>query len=259
MTILNAVNFFSESLGINTSMNVILPQRSLIDAQTRRKPKYRCLYLLHGYSDDHTAWQRFSSIERYVDGLNLAVIMPSVNLSFYTDMEHGGKYWQFISEEVPAVVQELFPLSLKRADNFVAGLSMGGYGAFKLALSHPERFAAAASLSGSMDIRETVKEHGDPDEESWLAEMHNIFGDLRKVPGSQHDLYKLAKKAAKGTLKPRLYLCCGTEDPDYEINLLFRDHLSSLDFNLTFEDGPGEHNWAYWDRMIQHVLDWLPG
>ena len=92
-----------------------------------------------------------------MEGLNLAVVMPAVHLSFYTDMAYGGKYWQFISEEVPAVVRDMFPLSSEREDNFVAGLSMGGYGAFKLALTYPERYAAAASLSGAVDISEVVK------------------------------------------------------------------------------------------------------
>ena len=257
MTILNEVHFFSESLGMHTSMNVILPQRRLVDAQTRRKPKYRTLYLLHGYSDDHTAWQRWSSIERYVEGMNLAVVMPSGGLSFYTDMEHGGNYWRFISEEVPAVARDMFPLSSKRADNFVAGLSMGGYGAFKLALAHPDRFAAAASLSGSVDIRDTVKAHDEADGEMWLARMHDIFGDLRKVPGSKHDLYRLAEKAARSAVKPSLYLCCGTEDPDYEINLNFCEHLRYLDFDLTYEEAQGGHDWVFWDSMIQNVLAWL--
>ncbi len=263
--ITNEVNFFSESLGMRATLAVLLPQRPPTEllagsSQRKRKPKYRSLYLLHGYSDDHTAWQRWSSIERYAEGLELAVIMPSVHLSFYTDMAHGGQYWQFISEEVPAIVRDMFPLSDKRADNFVAGLSMGGYGAFKLALTHPDRFAAAASLSGALDIREEVKTHGDPDEEAWLDNMRNIFGDLRKVPGSEHDLFKLSTKLAKSAAKkPRLFQCCGTEDDLYADNLRFRDHILNLQLDLTYEDGPGEHDWAYWDKMIQKVLAWLPG
>ncbi|HEY9528971.1 MAG TPA: alpha/beta hydrolase-fold protein, partial [Anaerolineales bacterium] len=137
--ILTEVNFFSETLILGCTMLVLLPQRPLTEVQKKPQKKFRTLYLLHGRSDDHAAWQRQTSIERYVEGLNLAVVMPAVHRSFYTDMMHGGKYWQFISEEVPAVVHSLFPVSSARKDNFVAGLSMGGYGAFKLALTHPER------------------------------------------------------------------------------------------------------------------------
>src|SRR6266545_4821982 len=231
--ILNEVNFFSETLGLLSSMHVLLPQRPLVDARNKPRKKLRTLYLLHGHSDDHTAWQRWTSIERYVEGLNLAVVMPAVHLSFYTDMAYGGNYWQFISEEVPAVARDLFPLSSDRKDNFVAGLSMGGYGAFKLALTHPERFAAAASLSGAVDINEVVKAHGDPNEKIWLAEMRNIFGDLGKVPGSKHDLIALAKKVAKGHVKPRLYQCCGTEDALHADNIRFRDAIRKLSLDLT--------------------------
>ena len=255
--ILNEINFFSETLGLRSTMYVLLPQRRLLDGKSKRTPKYRTLYLLHGHSDDHTAWMRWSSIEKYADGLNLAVVLPAVHLSFYTDMVYGGKYWQFISEEVPAFVHATFLLSSDRKDNFVAGLSMGGYGAFKLALTHPDRFAAAASLSGAVDIREVVKAHGTPEDEVWLAGMRNVFGDLSKVSGSQHDLFALAKKVANAPVKPRLYQCCGTEDFLHTDNIRFRDAVSKFPLDLTYTDGPGAHNWAYWDARIQDVLAWM--
>ena len=254
--ILNEVNFFSEVLGLRSSMYVLLPQRKLLDGKNKHTPKYRTLYLLHGHSDDHTAWMRWSSIEKYVDGLNLAVVMPAVNLSFYTDMVHGGAYWQFISEEVSAVVRNMFSLSSKREDNFVAGLSMGGYGAFKLALTYPERYAAAASLSGSLDIREVVGGRN-RDNELWLKGMRNVFGDLSKVSGSENDLFMLAKKVAKGSVKPKLFQCCGTEDFLHADNIRFRDVVQKLPLDFTYTDGPGEHNWAYWDARIQDVLKWM--
>ncbi len=256
--ILTDVKFRSETLGLGCTMNVIVPQRTLEDAQSGVKPQYRTLYLLHGYSDDQTAWQRWTSIERYAEKYNLAVVMPAVNLSFYTDMAHGGRYWQFISEEVPAVARDLFPLSPNRADNFVAGLSMGGYGAFKLALTHPDRFAAAASLSGATDICEVFKPNNDPENPAWLEQMRNVFGDLSKVRGSDLDLFTLAEKVAQGQLKPKLHQCCGTEDFLYADNIRFREHVGKLPLDLTFEEGPGDHNWAYWDVMIQKVLAWLP-
>jgi len=256
--ILNEVNFFSETLGLLSSMYVLLPQRQLAEVKKQTRKKLRTLYLLHGHSDDHTAWQRYTSIERYAEGLNLAVVMPAVHLSFYNDMAHGGKYWQFISEEVPALVRDIFPVSSRREDNFVAGLSMGGYGALKMALTYPERFAAAASLSGAVDINDVVSvRKGDPFNKAWLEEMRTVFGDLSKVAGSRNDLFTLAKKVSKSPVKPRLYQCCGTEDDLYPQNIRFRDAVRKLPLDLTYEEGPGEHNWAYWDEMIQNVLGWM--
>ncbi len=256
--ILNEVKFFSDTLGLLSSMYVLLPPRTLAEMKNNRAPKYRTLYLLHGHSDDHTVWQRYTSIERYAEDLKLAVVMPAVHLSFYNDMAHGGKYWQFISEEVPALVRDMFSLSSKREDNFVAGLSMGGYGAFKMALTHPDRFAAAASLSGAVDLSEVIRvKKEDPENKAWIEEMHTVFGDLSKVPGSKHDLFTLAKKVSKGSIKPWLYQCCGMEDDLYPDNVRFRDAVRKLPLDLTYEEGPGEHNWPYWDKMIQNVLAWM--
>ncbi len=132
----NQINFFSDLLASRCSLNVLLPQNRPVEPGNNYHPPFRVLYLLHGYSDDQTAWQRWSSIECYVEGLNLAVIMPAVQNSFYSDMAHGGKFFTYVTEELPALVHEIFPLSTERADTFVAGLSMGGYGAFKFS-SHP--------------------------------------------------------------------------------------------------------------------------
>jgi putative tributyrin esterase len=255
--ILTEIKFFSDVLGFHNTMHVLLPKRTLAEMKKERAPKYRTLYLLHGHSDDHTAWQRWTSIERYAEGLNLVVVTPAVHLSFYNDMAHGGKYWQFISEEVPTLVRDMFGLSTARRDNFVAGLSMGGYGAFRMALTHPERFAAAASLSGAIDIAAVVDPTSPRSNKAWLEEMRTVFGELSKVPGSRHDLFALARKAAKGPVKPRLYQCCGTEDELHPDNVRFRDAVQKLPLDLTYEEGPGEHNWAYWDMMIQRVLRWM--
>jgi S-formylglutathione hydrolase FrmB len=134
---------------------------------------------------------------------------------------------------------------------------MGGYGAFKLALTDPERFAAAASLSGAVDIGAVVRADNPRNDETRMAELHNVFGDLDKVSGSKHDLLTLAKQAAKGHIKPRLYQCCGTEDFLYADNVRFRDAVRKLPLDLTYEEGPGDHVWPYWDKMIQNVLAWM--
>lgn len=247
--------FFSESLGVSASMHVILPQSTTgqIGMESNAiKKKHPTLFLLHGLSDDHTIWMRRTSIERYAAAYGLAVVMPAVNRSFYTDMAVGYKYWTFISEELPALARSFFPLSEAREDTFVAGLSMGGYGAFKLALSCPSQFAAAASLSGALDIASIAKQR-DP------VEFERIFGDLNQFPGSRNDLFQLAEDVAQGEgPSPMLYQCCGTEDFLYQDNVRFRDHCRDLKLELTYEEEPGSHEWGYWDHKIQNVLSWLP-
>jgi putative tributyrin esterase len=249
-------HFFSETLGVSASMHVILPQptKTQIGLESNVvKAKHPTLFLLHGLSDDHTIWMRRTSIERYAAAYGLAVVMPAVNRSFYTDMNAGYKYWTFISEELPALARSFFPLSEEREDTFVAGLSMGGYGAFKLALSCPEQYAAAASLSGAVDVAELSKLR-DP------VEFRHIFGDLEQLAGSRKDLFQLAEEVAQeeAMKQPKLYQCCGTEDFLYNDNVRFRDHCRTLKLDLTYEEEPGAHEWGYWDHKIQAVLSWLP-
>lgn len=250
--------FFSETLGLSTSMQVILPQATTrqIGMEGRAaRTRHPVLYLLHGLSDDESIWIRRTSIERYAAGLGLAVVMPTVHRSWYANMECGGAYWDFIASELPEVVQSFFPVSAAREDTFVAGLSMGGYGAFKLALACPERFAAAASLSGALDLAGRAQT---PDFE-WERDFALIFGGRDALPDSPNDLFRLARDlAASDTPRPALYQICGTEDFLYPDNLRFRDHLRTCGIACRYEERPGAHDWGFWDREIQNVLDWLP-
>ena len=253
------VNFFSDVLGKMTAMYVVLQQntsKQIGMTGVRKDGKYPVLYLLHGLSDDYTAWQRRSSIERYVADMGMAVVMPDADTSFYSDMVHGRKYWTYLSQELPEIVHEFFPnISQRREDNFVAGLSMGGYGAYKLALG-TDRFAAAASLSGALDLPlEFMSEDRiDANGELW----ENIFGDLRSVRDSVNDPMYLAKQLVEsGKPLPKLYMWCGTEDFIYDLSVSAHKKLDELGFDLTYEESAGDHQWKYWDEKIQTVLKWL--
>ncbi len=254
-------DFFSDTLGLSTSMNVILPQETTRQiGMDGAAAANACpvLYLLHGLSDDHTIWQRRTSIERYAAPLGLAVIMPNVGRSWYADMACGLKYWTFISEELPEVCRGFFPLSHRREDTFVAGLSMGGYGAFKLALTKPESFAAAASLSGALDMIYRLEQASQDDD--WHRELTHVFGPLDQLTGSIHDTMALAQQlAVSDRPRPSLYQCCGSGDFLIDHNRRFHEHARRLGLDLVYEEDPGyEHTWDYWDLTIQRVLDWLP-
>lgn len=253
------VQFFSEVLGRHTSMNVILPQPRLLSADGGVQyphEKFPTLYLLHGLSDDHSIWMRRTAIERYVVGRNLAVVMPDGQRGFYTDQVQGYRYFTFLSEELPAICEAMFPLSTRRADRFAAGLSMGGYGAMKLGLRCPNRYAAVASLSGAVDMVgriETLLETGDPQGD----EMVNTFGLPGTMRGGENDLFAAGKKLVRRHTRPDIYMFCGTEDFLFEDNRRFH-HAFGRELSITYEEGPGGHTWDVWDDKIQTVLDWLP-
>jgi putative tributyrin esterase len=200
-------------------------------------------------SDDHTAWLRYTSIERYAAAAGLAVVMPAVARSFYTDEAHGHAYWSFVADELPEIVSSFFRVSARPERTYVAGLSMGGYGAIKLALARPGRYAAAASLSGALDIVRRAAEplRGD--------EMHDrIFGG---PPRPEHDLFALVDGAAPDGVPP-LHISCGTEDRLLEDSREFVRRAEGKGFEVTSDFPPGDHEWGLWDRVIQDVIDWFP-
>ena len=244
-------DFFSDVLGLSTSMTVILPQSTSGqigmsgEVSTGDTP---VLYLLHGLSDDHTIWTRRTSIERYVAPLGLAVVMPRVDRSFYLDEAHGNRYWTFLSEELPEVVRGFFRVSRRREDTFVAGLSMGGYGALKWALHRPGQFAAAASLSGALDLEAIGQDE-------WRNSLMQRVFDGRIGP--RDDLFALLADTDVESL-PSLYVGCGTEDHLYEHNVRFVDAATDAGVDVRVDFRSGEHEWGVWDATIRDVLAWLP-
>ncbi|MGI5869016.1 MAG: alpha/beta hydrolase [Kiritimatiellia bacterium] len=240
-------NFHSEVLGMQSSAEVILPERP---DPARKLP---VLYLLHGLSDDHTIWQRRTSIERYASSYYLAVVMPNAHRSFYTDMKHGRPYFTYMTQELPNLMESFFPFSTRREDRFVAGLSMGGYGAFKIAINLPERYAAGASLSGLLDIVC-----------AWARNAEffpNVFGKGEAVADPPDNILSSARRLVEQTPKalwPKLYQFCGTEDHLYPTNITFKDFSRKIGLPVDYSEGPGGHTWDVWDNQIQKVLAWLP-
>lgn len=255
------VDFFSEVLGKCTNMDVILPQNTTGQIGMKGnvgKGKYKTVYLLHGMSDDQTTWQRRTSIERYVSEYGIAVVMPDAGLGFYTDTQYGLPYWTFFSEELPKICIEFFPqLSEKREDILAAGLSMGGYGAWKLGLGASEKFGAAASMSGVLDVVRRVKEEANHSGRKQTGFWEGIFGPLDEIEGSENDLKFLARKLKEENKPiPKLFAWCGTEDFLYQNNIDMWAEMKNWGYQLTAESSEGDHQWKYWDQEIQRILKW---
>ncbi len=246
-------DFFAESLSLATSMTVLLPQqtsRQVGLGGVRHDGAPPVLYLLHGMSDDDTSWLRRTSIERYVSPLGWAVVMPQVHRSYYTDEIYGQHFWRFISEELPALVAASFAVSTRREDTFVAGLSMGGYGAMKLAFRQRERFAAAASLSGAVDIRIRADPAHPRGDDPMLATR--VFGPDHHVEDADDVFWHLEQAQVEGL--PDLFVACGTEDVLLGENRRFVKECRSANVPVTSKFDRGRHEWAYWDAKIQEAI-----
>lgn len=249
------VKYLSAALyGLNISVEVILPQGEVPPSG------HRTVWLLHGMSDNETMWQRRTSIERYADAHNVAVVMPAVQLSCYADMAHGYPFYTFVTNELPRVMREFFPLSSAREDNYVVGLSMGGEGACKIGLSKPENYSVIGCLSaGAYNHEPRDVSNPDPNNPYSLWEFNRFDGI--PVEGTPRDCFGNAKKIMEeGKPVPRIYHAIGSSDFLLESAYKTRDFFRSFDgnpFDYHFEEHPGAHTWDFWDLHIQRFLDFV--
>lgn len=237
----------SEALMMHTSVSVIMPQ------DIKRNEKLKTLYLLHGYRGNHMDWIRYTSIERYAQKYRLAVIMPEVNNAYYANMEKGLDYFTYVADELPQIMESMFPLSKKREDRYIAGLSMGGYGAFKIASKRPNKFSKAISLSGSMNII-TIR---DISKEEDIRDYFSAVFGTNDASYQKHDLYHLFGKLVKQKNHPLFYMACGTEDFLYQDNEVFYNYLVEQGFDVYYETSLGAHTWDFWDHYIEKAIEWL--
>lgn len=245
----NDMHFHSEVLGVQTSAYILLPDRHAMEGGN-----VPVLYLLHGLTADHTHWLRLTRVEQYARDKRVAIVMPSVNRSFYMDMAHGAKYDTFIADELPRVMEACFPLSRRREGRFAAGLSMGGYGALKLGLTYPDRYAAVASFSGALGMDRCFEDYS----AERIPELMDIYGSPENARNGPGNLMLLAEKLTETPEKaPKMYVSCGTEDTLFPANerfvKAFQDQLP-----IQYHTEPGGHSWDFWDRQIEYVLNWLP-
>ena len=242
---------YSNELNKSTQVNILIP-----DEKVRSAIPYKTLWLLHGLSHDNTVWMRRTSIERYASEYGLAVVMPNVDRSWYTNTAYGANYFNYVAKELPEICRGMFKgMSEKREDNIVAGLSMGGYGAIKIALNCTEQYGSCISLSGSLDITRKGRTCN-------LNEWKSIFGyDLEsplELEGGEHDLFALAaKNKNEGKPFPKFYMWCGLEDALIGVNRLFDAHLSELGIDHAFDTSEGNHSWKWWDLHIRSGLKYV--
>ena len=252
MALLQA-NFYSNSLCRQATFNAIIPVG-------KQKP-LKTLYLLHGLSGNYMDWLSCTRIAYWAESRNLAVIMPSGDNSFYVDNDNAlAMYGDYFGRELVEATRELFPLSDKRQDTFIAGLSMGGYGAIRTGLKYHKTFGALAALSSALVVEGAVTSTNDtPTIIGRRSYFESVFGDLNKLVGSDKDPKTLITSMKNsGVDIPAIYMCCGTEDFLLETNRDFHRFLDEQNISHTYVEGAGAHTWEFWDEYILKVLDWLP-
>ena len=256
-------SIFSESLMRTVNINVILPadKLALPGMPARDARPYKTLYLLHGVFGSHVDWVNGTNIQRYAEEKDLAVVMPAGENMFYLDQEKAhALYGQYVGDELVKLTRKMFPLSERREDTAIAGLSMGGYGALRNGLKYAENFGWIAGLS-TANITDGVEERTD-DVPFFLESRsfaESFFGDLDKVAGSDKSIEWLMEENVKNCRPmPKVYMACGVSDSLLEKNRRLKAAFVKNGYDITYEEGPGAHEWDFWNTYIRHVIDWLP-
>jgi S-formylglutathione hydrolase FrmB len=254
-------DLFSQSLGRTVTINAVIPcDKMYFDGIRREVKPFKTLYLLHGIFGNYTDWITGTRIQRWAQDRNLAVIMPSGENKFYVDNEKLLDFGSKFIEELVYVTRDMFNLSHKREDTFIAGLSMGGYGAITNGLKYDSLFSHIAGLSSAMHIDDIVNaDNSDPIPFMRRNYLESVFGNLGELKGSDKDPYFLAEKRKESEFElPEIYLCCGDQDSLFGANEKFKNHLEDLGYPVTWMHSKGGHEWDFWDEYILKILEWLP-
>ena len=214
------VSFMSKTLMRTVPLQVILPVDKFTFGQPEREEKpFKTLYLLHGIFGNETDWVHGTRIQRWAEEKNLAVVMPAGENAFYVDQPSiGAMHGQFIGEELVEITRKMFPLSRKREDTFIGGLSMGGFGALRNGLKYHDTFGAVICLSGALHVLENPEES----RADSFAHEEGYFGNL------------------------------------VEANRLYHKRMEESGMDIVYYESKGGHEWDFWDEWIKKALDWLP-
>jgi putative tributyrin esterase len=246
-------NLISYTLRRTVDITVVVPSVTIPESMgfppgSETKPthtkadKYPVLYLLHGYGNNHATWHGYTRIELFAEERNIAVVMFGTENKFY--LNHGGddNYYDFIQQELPDFIRGMFPVSPRPEDTYIAGLSMGGFGALVHGFSNPEKYAAIGAFSAAVSID--------------LSRMGPSFQGLSDT---YDPLGNAKKRKAEGRKLPGIYIACGEKDFLYEANSKFKDDLIALGEDPVWTSLPDySHEWRFWDIQVEKFLDWIP-
>jgi putative tributyrin esterase len=238
--------FHSKSLGRVMKYRVLLPT-----SYDRGNKRYPVLYLLHGLYGDYTNWTANSAIRQYAAALDVITAMPDANDSWYTNSatDPQQKYEDYLIKDFLTEIETRYRTTATRDTRFIAGLSMGGYGAIKFALKYPQLFAIAGSFSGAFDAPLRL----DQAQPNFSQQLMKVFGPTNSKTRTENDIYELIKQANPDAL-PYLYMDCGTSDYFLGPDRAFTKGLSDLKIRYEYRERPGKHDWVFWDRAINMFL-----
>lgn len=252
---------YSQTLEMDTGITVYIPDKVKPDNP------YKTAYLLHGLKGSNGDWINYTMLPVHAGNYDVIFIMPEVARSFYANMKYGLKYYSYITEELPVICQRVFNISSQREDTAIIGNSMGGYGALKCALSQPQQYGYCCAFSPPClflhEDMETQRANGYAElkashGEQLLTDFKAIFGEELDWD-SDYEILAMAKKISSQPLKPKIFTACGTEDYLYADNIRFCREMKKLNFDYTYEEWSGKHDWYFFNEALQRALPFCFG
>lgn len=216
--------------------------------------RYTTIYLLHGFGGDHTDWIERSGLVRYASEYKFIVITPDGHNSWYTNSADKKKNYEdyIINELIPYVERKYRTLSARHG-RVVAGLSMGGYGAIKLALKYPARFVLAGSFSGAFYVPLGSR----PDNKDISESLKETFGQQRTEQWTKNDPFVLLDSIKAVNMLPYFYIATGKDDALARIvdnNRKLAEAFRERGALYEYHESSGGHNWQYWDKELRNFL-----
>lgn len=255
------MDFYSNVLKRMVSFHILVPgDRNFSGAEADYTSKLKTLYLYHGFSNNSWEWLLGSDILRVSDKYNLAVVLPSIENSFYLDRRGtGGRYAEYVGRELVSYTRQLFPLSDRREDTYVGGISMGGFGALHTGLAYPETFSKIMALSSALIVHEIAGQKPGFQNDAADYDYYTLtFGDLDELLTSQNNPeQQLIDLLSSGRKIPELFMACGTEDFLLEKNREFREFLEKHQIPFRYQESPGNHDFVFWNQYLEPAVRWM--
>lgn len=247
-----------KSLQRRTSISVILPSDNLHFLQDREEivpQPYKTLYLLHGLYGSDDIFLANTSIQKFAEDYGIAIVISCGENSFYVDHEKSHRFYgEYVGQELLDITRNIFPLSDKREDTYIAGFSMGGYGAIRNGLKYSQNFSKIGMISAALITEDIVNYTDDSNVLRSRDFYESIFGDLDNIKNSDKDPKYLIENCEN---IPDIYMACGDNDFLLEKNVDFYEYLKSKNIDAEFIQAPGEHTWEFCDKYIKEFIKTL--
>lgn len=233
------------------SLDRDMPYRVLLPAKYEDGGRFPVLYLLHGVYGDYKNWDTMTGLENYAKNLAFIIATPDAGDSWYTNSATipADKFEDYIARDFVSEIDARFRTIRDRHGRAIAGLSMGGYGALKLALKYPQLFAFAGSLSGALNAAQNL----DALRADFRNKLLEVYGNEGSRTRAENDVLVLLN-ARHADPYSYFYLACGTDDFFLDSDRAFVQQLSSKKLAYEYHETPGGHTWEYWDRELQPLL-----